>query len=155
MLDPLTALSVAGNVVQFVDFGTRVLQDAYSLYKGRESGLSADRQIQLLIEDLLKLIAKLRWPEDPNITSSSPQSGEDLQGLCDQCTTVADRMIQRLKSRRVTHRRNDLGIEVKRVWNSLGAAIKTAWNKEETATLMRQISDIRKAVEFRVIVELR
>jgi hypothetical protein len=33
VLDPLTAISLAGNIVQFADFATKVLKTTYQLYK--------------------------------------------------------------------------------------------------------------------------
>ena len=44
MMDPVAALGLAGNIVQFVGFSCRVLQDTKSLYKST-TGASAENDV--------------------------------------------------------------------------------------------------------------
>jgi len=59
-MDPLTALSLAGNVVQFVDFGCQLLSHSRELYRSPRGSLAADDEIHLVTVDLRALILKLR-----------------------------------------------------------------------------------------------
>lgn len=60
MLDPLTALSVAGTIVQFVDFGTKPLSQANELYKSSVGTLKSNYELELVMTDLRGLVIKLR-----------------------------------------------------------------------------------------------
>ena len=56
MMDPVAAaLGLAGNVVQFVDFSCKVLQDTKNLY-GSSTGASAENDvIETICNDLINL----------------------------------------------------------------------------------------------------
>jgi hypothetical protein len=43
-MDPLTALSVAAAVVQFVDYGTKVLSKAHGAYKAADGSFLENRE---------------------------------------------------------------------------------------------------------------
>ena len=59
-MDSLTALSLAGNVVQFVDFGNKLLSQSRELYRSTQGSLAADDELHLVTADLSALILKLR-----------------------------------------------------------------------------------------------
>ena len=57
-MDPLTALGLAANIVQFVDFTSKLLSEAHERYK---SGSTADHNdINLLTSDLETLAEDIR-----------------------------------------------------------------------------------------------
>ncbi|KAF8850858.1 hypothetical protein BDZ45DRAFT_731282 [Acephala macrosclerotiorum] len=147
MLDPLTALSVTGNVVQFVEFGTSVLREAYLLYTSKDGTTSVNQELGFVVGDLLKLVAKLRRDgSQDNVAMSNSETEQELESLCVSCTNIAQEMIGRLRSRDMTHGR---------VWASLSEAIQSAWNRTTTDALMNRLSVIKEAVEFRILVQLR
>jgi hypothetical protein len=59
VLDPLTALSVAGTIVQFVNFGTRILSRSRQLYHSTKGALAQDEEFDFITTHLIKLTAKL------------------------------------------------------------------------------------------------
>lgn len=58
-MDPLTALSLAGNIVQFVEFSSKLLKEGHSLYKSRTGALAIHEELKLTMNDLRTLIAKV------------------------------------------------------------------------------------------------
>lgn len=69
LMDPLTALSVAGTIVQFADFGCKLLSGYRELYKSTSGTLAANEEIELVTVDLQAVVLKLRrsvCPKDPS-----------------------------------------------------------------------------------------
>ena len=160
MLDPVTALSVAGNVVQFVDFGKRVLRQGYLLYTSTNGVTSVNEELDLVCRDLLKFIAKLQWPE---ATVDRPpdmaETEQELQDLCVASAKIAEELLTTLKSasftrRRIMYKGVDVG-SVARVWDSLWAALRDAWSEEERVALTKRLSVLREAIDTRILFDLR
>jgi hypothetical protein len=59
-MDLLTALSLAGNIIQFVDFGTRLLSTTKALYRSSVGSLAINDELELVTSDLSILIIKLK-----------------------------------------------------------------------------------------------
>ena len=54
-MDPLSALGVAGNVLQFVDFSAKVISTASELYRRADSSTLRNRDTEILVKDFLLL----------------------------------------------------------------------------------------------------
>lgn len=127
-MDPITALSLAGNVIQFVDFGTRLLSRAGGLYKSSTGSLAIRDEIELITTDLQVFITKLR-------NSFSIRASTNLQTLvhgdtlasfekiCDEAAKIAEELKEKLASLRTGGK---LG-----KFRSLRQAVKTIWSEEE------------------------
>jgi hypothetical protein len=59
-MDPLSALSLAGTVVQFVDFGCKLLAEGRQIYQSSSGRLNTNEEIELITNDLQTLVKKLR-----------------------------------------------------------------------------------------------
>jgi hypothetical protein len=68
-MDPLSALSVAAAVVQFVDFGTRVLSDARHIYESSSGQTSMNLELSTVANDLSRLIDDM----ESNVEKAKPQ----------------------------------------------------------------------------------
>jgi hypothetical protein len=55
-------LSVDGTVVQFVDFGIKILRGTYGIYKSTTGALQDNEELEIVTRDLALLAAKLRRP---------------------------------------------------------------------------------------------
>jgi hypothetical protein len=62
-LGPLTALSLAGTIAQFVEFRSKLVSRSQELYSSANGSLSVNEELNLVTETLLKLLAKLRRPK--------------------------------------------------------------------------------------------
>jgi hypothetical protein len=57
MLDPFTALSLAGNIIQFVDLGRSILVKSLEIY--RSGSTEASRQLEIVTKDLKALTREI------------------------------------------------------------------------------------------------
>jgi hypothetical protein len=141
-MDPLTALSVAGTIIQFVDFGNKLLKNSVQLYKSSRGSLKANEELELITGDLKCVISKLREafsssPAGPVIGQNSFQG--NFVEICDEAAKIAAELLERLN-----------GLKVKdgkyRTWESLKAAVKAAWSKEEIQGLERRLSLLKESL---------
>lgn len=150
-MDPLSALSVAGTIVQFVDYGTKLLSNARELYRSSVGTLDANNELELVTTDLRALIAKLRMSFysrafDPGSVEAQQRASFDR--LCDDAAKLAEALLERLdklKNRKEKHK----------AWHSLQKAVASAWSATEVAELKKRLLGFREALETRVLFSLR
>jgi hypothetical protein len=151
-MDPLTALSVAGTVVQFVDFGTQLLSHATELYKSSAGTLRSNNELELVTTDLSGLVLKLRqsyYSEiDAELSNEEVQQQTNFEKLCDEAATLAEELIERLDRLKVKDGK-------RRIWRSLKQAIETAWSEKEVADMRKRLLSLRGALETRVLFSVR
>jgi hypothetical protein len=75
MLDPFTALNIAAAVVQFVDFGSKILSDSYAIYKS--SSTSEHEDIKSITTDLATLTDRIRHGLEPVSGPDGPSKPHD------------------------------------------------------------------------------
>jgi hypothetical protein len=147
-LDPLTALSVAGTVVQFVDFGSKLLSRSNELYHSVDGALSVNEELGVITTDLLKLTVKLRRPiHSGGIPVDTNEDNKALENLCAACCKIAEEMIRRLEGLKVRGQH--------RAWKSIGQALKTAWTRGDMRALGERLEKFRDSLQTRILVGLR
>ncbi|KAG0648144.1 hypothetical protein D0Z07_6009 [Hyphodiscus hymeniophilus] len=147
-MDPLTALSLAGTVIQFVDFGTKLLGTAGELYKSTTGSLGVHTEIELTASDLRAVIVKLRGSVPVSASQSIDDPWRIFAQICDEAASVADELVERLTQLRVKHGKH-------RVWHTIQSVVKTLWSPKEIAALQKRLSGFREALVTRVVVSIR
>jgi hypothetical protein len=145
MLEPLTALSVAGTIVQFIDFSCRIITASVQLHRSEHGALKVNEVLEVVTSDLVKLTTKLHRLD--RASGSVSEDEQALINLCDSCNTVADELLSRLKTLKVQGRH--------RKWESLRQAIKTVWAEEELSALGRKLITFKQSLELRILVDIR
>jgi hypothetical protein len=147
-LDPLTALSLAGTIVQFVDFGSKLISRSQEMYRSVNGSLSVNEELDLVTQTLLKLVAKLQRPRELEVLAESDADDyQSLVELCYSCAQVAEEIIAKLESLKITGK--------PRRWRSLQQAVKSCWTERDLDALFKRLSMLRQALETHVVVGLR
>jgi len=148
-MDPLTALSTAGTVLQFVDFGSKLINASVKLYNKGE--LDVHEQAKSATNDILDYAVKLRRSLLQSDGSSTPPELTDdeklLESICKECDELARDLLRRLKKLSVPQDKK--GAE--KIWPTLTAAFKSAWNKEDLQNIQDRLDTYRRAIDSRVI----
>ena len=140
-MDPVAALGLAGNIVQFVDFSCKVLQDTKNLY-GSSTGASAENDvIESICNDLISLNKALTAPSDPG-TIPDP-----IVNLASNCQGVAVELLQLLDKIKAHG--------PKRKWKSFIQALRSVWKKEQIEELVRRMERLRNETQFHLQLMLR
>jgi hypothetical protein len=151
-MDGLTALSLAGNIIQFVDFGTKLLSRAEELYRSSQGSLGVNDEIELVTADLKDVITKLRVSflkkdEDEDLCEQDQTQLASFRKVCDEAVKVADELVERLKKLKFNGKFKRL--------TSLQHAIKTIWSEKEVASLMRRLLTLKETLESHVLFSIR
>jgi len=146
MLDPLTALSVAASIVQFVDFAAELLTKGKEIH--RSGGLSDNNEIEAASSRLHTLSSKLgeSLRLNPGPLSEQDQSLEYISQGCVKISVELDALLQNLKVPAwQRHRR----------WGSLRQAFKSLWSKKEVQKCEEELAKLRDELEIHVLFDLR
>jgi hypothetical protein len=152
-MDPFTALSLAGTIVQFVKFGSKLLSTTQELYRSTVGSLDVNQTLELVTADLHSLIAKskqsFRVTNEVRPLTKEEQAGQEtFHAICAEATKIAGELIRRLEKLKVKNAKH-------RKWESLLLAVKSAWSKEEVDSLNQRLASLKKSLESRVIFSLR
>src|SRR4051794_32273960 len=81
-MEPLSAIGLAGNIIQFVDFGAKVVSIAAEIHKSSTGSLREHEELDLVVKDLEQQCSTLN--------SALRASGDPLMGqLLASCKTIA------------------------------------------------------------------
>jgi len=141
MADPLAALGLAANIVQFVDFSHRLLSESKALYNSA-TGSSADNVvIETVATDLHLLNAKFTTR---SAVGAIPDSMRNLASQCkDHAIEILD-VLDKIKVKR-PHKK----------WKSFPQAVRSIWKKEEIEELVRRMERLRNEMHFRLQIMMR
>jgi hypothetical protein len=146
-MDPLTAFSLAGTIIQFVDYGTKILRGSKGLYDSASGASVVNDEIETRTKDLLDLVIKLRRPLSLESTSADYATYTALRELCNGCRKVADELIARLQRLKVEGQH--------RAWKSFRQAIKSAWSQKDIDMLCKRLSEFRRSLDTHILSSLR
>lgn len=139
-MEPLTAVSLAGTILQFVEVGSKAVQ-AISEYRSSSSDLLVEYiEVECVAADLSSLSDKLQH-------SSLESSDIVLAELCGTCNKLACDILAETERLKIRGRR--------RPWKCVSKAVLSFWNRAQIADLQRRMSEIRSQLNFHVVVELR
>jgi hypothetical protein len=157
-MDPLTCVSLAGTVVQFVDFSCKLISASGELYQDDELGshaatTAAAKAIQdhaaSAIKDIRNYRIKLRQAFQFEVDSIGLSSDEAvLEILCRDCDKEADNLIKRLDKLKVPENSKI------RVWKSMEQALLSVWSRKELDAMMQRLLEYRKAIDSRVLLSI-
>jgi hypothetical protein len=157
-LDPLSALSVAAAVVQFVEFAAKIVskgKDIYSSEDGAVEENTATETVTIRLKEKVKAVeASLRSADTTTIRSLKARDiaevrDKRLEAITKDCSELCQALLNKLASLKVPkeseHRR----------WKSFRQALKTVWSKQEIDTIAVQLRELRSELDSEVMEVLR
>jgi hypothetical protein len=131
MLDPMSALSLASSVVQFVDFGIKLVSEGVELYE--KGTLANNDEIEQITRDLTQLTEELTATpqvalDHARIVTKPPSRDElALQELACSCKLLGDQLLNILDGLKPQKSHNGL--------ESFRKALRSARKKERSRIL--------------------
>jgi hypothetical protein len=152
-MDPLSAISLAGNIVQFVEFGVKLLSGAYDLYRSPTGTLAVNDQIELTTNDLNVLITKLRSSFYSDTLPDAVNKDNEVQRdsfrrICDEAAEVAKELMMGLNKFK-------LGDGNHRKIRSIQQIVRTIWKEKEKTDLLKRLESFKQALETRVLFSIK
>ena len=153
MADPIsafTAIGLAGNITQFVDFALKIVSTAKEAYQNVNGVTDENSDIERVAGELRGSSKKLSsslcsvQPNDP--ADASEDAG--LIAIAQSCEKIAGSLISLLDTFKVEPGKF-------RRLRSLGQAVKAAWKKDDVEQLETTLRSYQRQLDTRIIVSLR
>lgn len=125
-MDPLSALGIAGNVIQFVDFATKLFKEGREVYC---SGTAASQEARSL-SNIAKELSTLN-----NSFTTDDLKSLGLRDVASQCSLIARDLLAAVDKLTVT--------KGNRLWISFVVALRSVLNERDIQKLWKQVTDIQ------------
>jgi hypothetical protein len=138
-MDPLSAISLASAIVQFVDFGLKIVRDTKDIYKSATGVTIENDNIEFTIGKLQTISGMLKQR-----TRGSPSESldESLLSLAKRCETLSNELLELLKA--VKAKSPDLK------WASFIAAVRADLKKRERNEVLARLQECRQQLEVHI-----
>ncbi|KAL9095011.1 MAG: hypothetical protein Q9165_002613 [Trypethelium subeluteriae] len=145
VLEPLSAFSVACNVLQIIELGSRVLNNAIDYRKAADGALSEHQDLRNLLQSLRNLNADLRasMPKLGEPSSLSTAETRLLEANA-ECLRLSNEFIDLLDRLKIKNRHAML--------ESIRMSIKTLWYKEKMEAVENMLSNARDNLNVAFLV---
>jgi hypothetical protein len=145
MAEAVAAFSLAANIVQFIDFGSRFTRNVWKIYKSSRDVSDEILDHCKITSDLQEVLKNLQQPE--GVDQQIPTTERGLRELAEQCAAVAVELQSFLKRFSVPENVS------KR--DALKVAFKRLWKEEEIKSLEGRLDAFRNQLTFHLLTSLR
>jgi hypothetical protein len=150
-MDPITALGLAANVVQFLTFAGGIISKSAEIYSSADGQLVEQQELRIVANNLQALAIALpkskgsRHHGNPN--SSEVLSDQQLGELCKECRGVSHELLGALSALQVNgkHKR----------WNSFRQALNSVWSEDKINALELRVNRYRSQIDTALLFSLR
>jgi len=148
MLDPITALTVAGVVVQFVEISIKIVSKGYKIPKSANGALAENIEAEKLTDDLLILATRLESSTSSSFAYHKATADEtSLEKMTIGCKAVASELLKALEQLKTKPGQAK--------WKSYRQALKSVISKEKLNDLAQRLSVYREELQLHVLVSVR
>jgi len=172
-MDPVTAIALVGNILQFSEFAFKFLKSVKEAFQTGELRSttrleSAVTHVRGLVNDSLNETRDFKTRLEGKISASkqtkSMIDNEDmLEELCTDCLKICDTLLERLQNlkdwKKIAGSRlqnlSGQGNVLDSSWRAFLMVLKTVWSQGDIKSLMERVEQIRKRMEFNILVSLR
>lgn len=132
MIDPITGLSLAANVIQFVDFASKLISKGHEIYTEKPGARIREQELVLAsqrLESLAKCLSEVlnKHPRSKALTASELA----LLKVSEECKTIAAEFQMKLQDVLSTVKKN--------AWASFREAFMSIWNSDELQQMERRL----------------
>lgn len=137
-MDPLTAISLASSIVQFIDYSTKLIHGAKEIYGSVTGATEENHRLENVTAEMQTLSLKLLPRQDAQQTEDE----QALSRLAAECKILSDQILALLKSIKP----KDFNSKRQSVW----AALKSKWNEREKQELEERLKNCRSQLELQL-----
>jgi hypothetical protein len=140
-MEPLVAISLISNIVQFVDFGNKLVSKTVEGYRSADGAFVDNAHLQTATNDLVALNKSINSNATPGSVNTA------LISLCSSCNDVARELLGALAKLKIQGGKSK--------WKSFRKALRSVWSKEKILGIERRLSSFRDEINLHIVVELR
>ncbi|EXJ71560.1 uncharacterized protein A1O5_05368 [Cladophialophora psammophila CBS 110553] len=122
-LDPLSAVGLAANIVQFIDLICELISGAQEIYHSADGATAGNVELEGLAESIPSLSSKLMKPLDPTQSAVSTAE-EEIVKVAASSRAVGEELVATIQSFKV-------GEGSHKKWQSFRQALNTTWKRDQ------------------------
>lgn len=148
VLDPISALSLGGTIIQFVDFTSKIVCKGNQI---RAKGAAADNiELESATVGLVEITSRLQDQMQTKCLSKALTPDDILlDDLTKTCIEVATILLDKLRTLKVPN-----GVKNRR-WKSLRQALKTVWDKKNLDAFVSKLGELKSQLILGVLLTLK
>jgi hypothetical protein len=158
-MDPLSALSLAGTVIQFVDFGSKLISQGYELYKSTNGQLAVDEELELVTSDLRDVILRIQrvnvitplHPSTSTMIDSSSSHVISFARICVEAVEVAQVILTKLDGFKID---SNIKSSKSRKLETFHQILKRLWSKAQLGQLLERLRTLKDEIDRAVLVAI-
>jgi hypothetical protein len=140
-IDPFTGIGLAGDIVQFIDYASKLTSSTYEIYKSSSGSSRNHVHLESISTRLLELNRVLEPTLAENFTQNKALN--ELREECRRDTVALLDLIKALKAKKDSK------------WSSFRKALKCAWEKERIVRLEERLRDHRSEIATHLVAVIR
>ena len=137
-MEPLATIGLAGNIVQFLDLGRRLVSGAVELYNASDGATSSNRVLDETSTDLHRLCRGLEQGAKNFRGHLGTESEAALLPLVKSCSALGEELKRVLEELKV--KGGNKG------WKSARVALKTAWKAKDIGQYEKKLDLYRSQI---------
>lgn len=144
MAESIAILGVVASIVQFVDFGIRLLTKTQDMYRSADGLLKEHVEISEITDDVKKLTGQI-------LTSSTDYGqivNENFKNLVKTCEDLSNKLLHLLKKLRRKEGKA-------KTWQSVKASFNSIRRVQEVQNIYKRLWGVREQICFHLTVMLR
>jgi hypothetical protein len=142
VLDPWTAMGLAGNIVQFVDFGCKLISETRTIYKSKAGASERTRNLETITADLEQLCDGLAI----SVSRGTTMVDENLRRIAFECQEVAKELRTVLLTLHIDGKET--------VWSSFIVAVQEIWTKDRVTSLASRLDALQGQLNTHILSTL-
>jgi len=148
VLDPFSALGLASNIVQFVDFSSILISDSRELYRS-VSGITIENgEVKEATEELQRLCDRLAGLRMTSSTTNALSKEEEcLRKLAISCRETSHALLSVL--------RDITAQEPRKKWQTFRVALKSVLKKDQIQELEKKLDSHRSQLALQLMAMSR
>ena len=143
-MDPLSAVSLAGTVVQLLDFGIKLVAKASEIYDSASGAEVRNIELDAIAQNLISLNRRVKNRAAKFHPYSTSEDEEALAVMMEKCSDIGEELIAAIQKAKVqgTHKG----------WKSVRQALKSVLGLDKVQDLYNRLKQYREQVVIILLV---
>ena|SRR5277367_356425 len=135
-MDPLTAIGLASSIVQFVDFGTKLIGGAREIYRSTTGTTAQNATLEVVITEVRAWCSRLNSPDPSSVYSEEEKAICSLAAECQKLSGEILELIQKTRPKKEKSRTE-----------AFFAAIRDKWHEDDKHKLQERLGKCRSQLK--------
>lgn len=146
-MDGLSAVSLAGNLAQFLEYGIRIVRTTREIATSR-LGISEEvAEVQLILNDLDATISLIKDPS--YLGNDDKRDDETLRELVQSCLSLAPKIESIIQSLQLQRKGTS---RPRQAWSAVRKAALTLYKKGEIDQLSNRLFSLRTQISAHMVI---